>query len=504
MGSFLSQNSLWRLILSIVDLIKMACFNLWQRKFRTAFNLVGIVIGNVVLLVALAGTSGVRVALNAIIDASEIARYVLVHAKLQKEFRVRPSKALLDSQVVISADMSDSRRKRIALALRNQLAQESRQEESKNSLAIPVPAVQLDRTGLELLSNLPHVQAVVPLPFIGCIVSYQGVELPAQINSAVAQSALFRKRIIAGDMLSEKDLDGVLIDEFLAYRFGFESDAQLQEVVGKKLSIIFKEGPLSMRQRMHPSSPEDLRVIDEHTFSSMKYVHGVLRIGHDEDSLKLMGLSVPHLGGSGIFVLPSVLRDTIEQSSPKSPSVTSALLLVDKGSSLREVGDAIQQSGFTPWSAQNVVESIDHQLGEWLWILYTIAGFVFSIAFIGISNTLMISVIERTQEFGILKSIGATDSQLVWLMLLEGAILGLLGALVAVVVSESVAAFGNQWFLKTLETRYRIGLNGQMIQFSTGAIIFVVVCSSIVCMLASVFPAWRAARLDPIVALRRT
>jgi len=180
--------------LSIVDLVKMACHNLWQRKFRAAFNLVGIVIGNVVLLIALAGTNGVRVAFHAIVDASEVARYILVYPKPRNAVRVSPSNPLLDSKVVISANMSDSRRKRIATALGKQLAQESQQEERKARLAPPVPAVQLDRTRHELLRNLPHVKSVVPVSSFGCLVLYQGAVLPAQIHSAVTQSTLFRKR----------------------------------------------------------------------------------------------------------------------------------------------------------------------------------------------------------------------------------------------------------------------------------------------------------------------
>jgi len=78
--------------MSLIDIFQVAFHNLWQRKLRTTLNLIGVVIGNTILLLALAGTNGVRTAVHALFDASEI---------------------------VVSAAMSEDRRKRIEAALEN-------------------------------------------------------------------------------------------------------------------------------------------------------------------------------------------------------------------------------------------------------------------------------------------------------------------------------------------------------------------------------------------------
>ena len=125
-------------------------------------------------------------------------------------------------------------------------------------------------------------------------------------------------------------------------------------------------------------------------------------------------------------------------------------------------------------------------------------------AAIGISNTLIISVMERTPEFGIMKSLGARDRSLVILMMIEGTVLGLLGAIAATVLS-----FGLSWIAQIGLRMYLEGevggeVNGSLFHFSPLSILVMSAIAVVVCVTASIIPAVRAARLDPVVAMRRT
>lgn len=170
--------------MSLIDIFQMAFHNLWQRKLRTTLNLIGVVIGNTILLLALAGTNGVRTAVHALFDASEI---------------------------VVSAAMSEDRRKRIEAALENNRMMERSFKDAR--LQRPTP---LDWTSYESLNDLEHVVSVIPLHRQPCRVSHKDLSHLSELVSADIRSSIFSKRLLAGTMLSESDSQGILIDEFLA------------------------------------------------------------------------------------------------------------------------------------------------------------------------------------------------------------------------------------------------------------------------------------------------
>jgi putative ABC transport system permease protein len=115
----------------------------------------------------------------------------------------------------------------------------------------------------------------------------------------------------------------------------------------------------------------------------------------------------------------------------------------------------------------------------------------------------MISVLERTPEFGIMKSLGAKDSHVMTLMLCEGTLTGLLGAAFALLLSG-----GLSWIISLSVRRYienRIGqqYGADIFVYSPLDIAMVLAVGSLVCAVASFLPAWRAARVDPIVAMQQ-
>ena len=126
------------------------------------------------------------------------------------------------------------------------------------------------------------------------------------------------------------------------------------------------------------------------------------------------------------------------------------------------------------------------------------------VAAVGITNTLVTSVIERTKEIGILRAVGATRGQIMSLFLLEGSLIGLLGALLGLALARGLAAWADDWV--------RGLINGQMDgrpMLSTTMFIFpwwlwgcAVVFAVGVTTLAALYPARRAARIHPIEALR--
>ena len=102
---------------------------------------------------------------------------------------------------------------------------------------------------------------------------------------------------------------------------------------------------------------------------------------------------------------------------------------------------------------------------------------------------MLVSVIERTHEIGIRKAIGATRSQIVWQFLVEAATLSGIGGILGILVGISLALLIAK-------------LVGFPFVLPLGWLIFSVVISAGIGLFFGIFPAQKAAKLDPIVALR--
>ncbi|MFN2397045.1 MAG: ABC transporter permease [Gemmatimonadaceae bacterium] len=108
---------------------------------------------------------------------------------------------------------------------------------------------------------------------------------------------------------------------------------------------------------------------------------------------------------------------------------------------------------------------------------------------IGIMNIMLVSVTERTREIGVRKALGATRSNILLQFLIEAVVLCLLGGLVGILLGTSVTTLLN----KTLEWNTDVAASSILLAFAFAAVIGV---------LFGVWPARRAAKLDPITALR--
>jgi putative ABC transport system permease protein len=123
---------------------------------------------------------------------------------------------------------------------------------------------------------------------------------------------------------------------------------------------------------------------------------------------------------------------------------------------------------------------------------------------IGIANTMFIALFERTEEIGIMKAVGASNANVMWMIVFECIVTGLLAGVISLLIASVVAMIGNGYLLDYFESRSKIKLDGQVfvINLSISAIAFFL--AVMVTTVAGIWPAWRAARLDPVVAMGRT
>jgi putative ABC transport system permease protein len=123
------------------------------------------------------------------------------------------------------------------------------------------------------------------------------------------------------------------------------------------------------------------------------------------------------------------------------------------------------------------------------------------VAALGIVNTLLMSVLERYQEIGIYKAIGASDGDLLVLFLSEASIIGLIGGLGGLILGRVVSwllEIGVNIYARSQGVTTHLELFAFPFWLLLGALAFAVTIS----MFSGVYPALRAARVDPIRALR--
>jgi putative ABC transport system permease protein len=114
---------------------------------------------------------------------------------------------------------------------------------------------------------------------------------------------------------------------------------------------------------------------------------------------------------------------------------------------------------------------------------------------------MIMSILERTREIGIMKAIGAEDREIKLIFFVEAAFIGLLGGVLGVLAAWGIDAVANRlayrFILKPQGASY-VDFFSLPVYLWLGAILFAVLVS----ILAALYPAARAARIDPVKALR--
>lgn len=104
-------------------------------------------------------------------------------------------------------------------------------------------------------------------------------------------------------------------------------------------------------------------------------------------------------------------------------------LEADESESVGAVVTAVQEAGYSAFSLKQVVDQIDQGFGVFRGILAGIGGVALLVAAIGIANTMIMAVLERTREIGIMKAVGAAPNDIRLLFLAEAGVVGLFGGL---------------------------------------------------------------------------
>jgi putative ABC transport system permease protein len=196
---------------------------------------------------------------------------------------------------------------------------------------------------------------------------------------------------------------------------------------------------------------------------------------------------------------PTDLRE-ISRADSDQPVYSSVNVRVKSPSQIQTVEDTVKKMGFNTFSILDASRSIQ-QFFKVLDVFLGIFGsLALAVAFIGIVNTLVMAILERRREIGIMKAIGASDGDVKRLFFAEAGAMGILGGIIGVALGWAIGQvinLGTNVYLRrqSFPPEHFWSVPWWLVGF---ALLF----SFLVSLAAGLYPAGRAARLDPVQALR--
>jgi ABC-type antimicrobial peptide transport system permease subunit len=374
--------------------------------------------------------------------------------------------------------------------------------------ANPAPAKPeraLDDDARSEFARLPNVLEVYPQMRFPTEVRYNGNPY-STIVAGVPDSARGNGSYdgIQGSFFSGPNAD----EAILQIEFAKDLSEQTSTLIGKELVVRYAE-----RQALAPQNGAG----NGSGADAMDGGAGGFSIVPREKKLRIVGIveTEPAAGfggfGSGRLLIPlevasalraaqvNDLREAVRATAGK-PAYASLTVRAKSPAQVEAIETAIKSMGFGTFSLLDATRNLRLFFTIFDLLLAIFGSLALAVATLGIINTLVMAILERRREIGILKALGAADRDVKELFFVEAGVMGLFGGVLGV-------GFG--WFIgRALTWGTNIYLHRQNLPsahvFSVpwwlvlGAIVFAVGVS----LAAGLYPATRAARLNPVEALR--
>ncbi len=325
--------------------------------------------------------------------------------------------------------------------------------------------ISLTQVDIDKIEGTKGVESVVPIYTKSAVLEYNGQKVNISIMAADAKKvSIFENtgffEVREGTMTSKNDSTGI--------------------VIGDNISKTFFDRELNIRKKV---------IINGEEFS----VRGILA-----PQSQSIGGGGPSTGGTIFMSLDAFYRITTE--AERKPGIIFVKSL--SANEVKETADLIKkdlerkygEKSISVSTSEQILDPINSVLGLITLFLAGEGGISLIVGGIGIMNAMITSVMERTKEIGVMKALGASNNKILAIFVLEASFIGGIGGVIGIIVGYSLASI-----VAIVGESAGFNLIAYIgIEITLGALIF----SMLVGMVSGLLPAIRAAKLDPVTALR--
>jgi putative ABC transport system permease protein len=418
------------------EIISMAFSNLWRRKLRTVLTIAAVVIG--ATLIALMASLGDGLKGFIVGQFGQTFPEDAIIVSSGRDINVFQGNG--GPQEISSVDT---------------VVQPFTQQDISKIKAIP---------GVERVDYLVSVQARYVQP------EDSTRKYTVDVSGVPAYEAAIRP-LLLGSTLSDKDVGKCLISYDYLTAFGWNVD---QSVIGRKVTLSVG------KQLSYETDTQDFTFV----------ISGVID--------KKVSSAEVLITQSDAIAMARYYQDNPLRYSDQQPGFT-VQVKAKSTDQVPSIAAAVKSLGFNALTSNDILAEINRVFSVIQIGLSAFGIIALVVAAIGIINTLLMAIHERTREIGVMKAVGATRGNIRALFTTEGAALGFLGGVVggilALILGQALNIIGARTFLSNFPG-FKLSV------FSLWLIPGVITLTTALSLLAGLYPASRAARLDPVEALR--
>ncbi len=270
--------------------------------------------------------------------------------------------------------------------------------------------------------------------------------------------------LIAGPNMKIEDKGSVIVNTSFLEALGVKNE---QEVLNKNINVVVEVPEIEQVDGIEPTIKLNLKV------------HSVISSGT----------------GSEIYMTSEVFKER------RLDNANQAKVLVVSKEDVPNLQKRIASLGYVTSSPLDTVEQIDQVFSILNLIFLGFGSIGLVIAVLGMFNTLTITLLERTKEIGLLRSLGARKKDIRRLFIIESIGLSVLGGALGILTAFIFGSFVNR-FLNSIANSRGLGESISVFSFSMSLMMQILVFSAVLGLMVVYIPARRASHMSPIDALR--
>lgn len=424
--------------MKMIDITRRAGRSLKQAKTRTALTSLAISVGAFTIILSLALGTGVRAFINNVVTSNINERAIMIAPKVDPDNNPKkPKKYSEESNVKYFGNMA---------------------------------VKYLKQEDINKVSKVKGVESVTPYYQVSPkYITREGQD--KYLLDVAVNNGIFKLSFAAGGDSGISRHDAILANEYLS-ALGFKN---ANDALGKTVSLAVSNTAGNNVEKL--------------------FDYKIVGVSKESD---LSAMSTGATGG--IYLLVDDMKELYDYSYEGASDYGTYFeldILVKDGYNVDDVKQKIIDAGYDATTIQDMMSLIFQFINVLQGILIGFGALAILTSVFGIINTQYISVLERTQQIGLMKALGMRRRDVGRLFKLEAAWIGFFGGSIGAGLAILAGTVANPYVSEFL----KIG-NNDLIIFEPWSVVAVVLGLIIVSVLSGILPARKAAKLDPIVALR--